>query len=987
MDTLIRVYIYFSYYNDCFYHLAGDIRHPYHRVFMRTAVLFSFDASDIQHQSHFMMTHILVDTRDTMSYPNVLVQYTPLNSGYTLQLCRVFVQCFYLIICLSVLIYYIIFSSWTLVKLHARIDSMYPHQDVDVLGMDEQDYVKDNMFTDTRMTLLRKAESTLGYKYVCYYLCITFHQVLILRPFILSKGSPTGLALDVPDNTYDDDFYVLNINNNSNDPKLDTLVVNLSAHTLTADEISVLKRGMKFCPTPGEPNFGELREDLNNFHTRLRRQLFFSSLPEEKDEEGDRVPQPSIDDPNKGFGHIKFKEPSKWKPPPVTSLEVFIRQNEMDLLTHGIPPTKYHNLTYGEKNAIKSLSNNKSIVIKPADKGGAVVVQNVLDYINEGHRQLSDPKFYIETEEDLTHTHTLDINAFLDTMWESDEIDDKCHDYLRVSKERTSLFYMLPKIHKKSTNPPGRPIVSGNGCPTERISQFVDLFLQPTVKLLPSYVRDTTHFLKKLQSLGPIPPGSFLVTMDVASLYTNIPNTEGIEAAKIALLRAGQYGRKPSINNLCTLLQKVLTMNNFNFAGRHYLQVGGTAMGTKVAPSFANTYMGWFEDQFVYTYPKQPMLWVRYIDDIFQIWTHGIEEFRKFEKHLNESVESIKFETDISPTEVHFLDVTVKLRNDLIETSLYTKPTDAHNYLSFKSCHPKNCKKAIPYSQFLRVRRICSNDADFVKHSKQLARYFLKADYPAKIVQEAFERAHEKDRTILLNPPLKLDTIDEDVIPEIFLISTYHPSGDFLDKIIRKNRDLLDRSSSTRTILNWKITKGFRRPKNIRDHLVRALCHNPMDVQPAQDKGYSETKKKSKRCSRKNCRYCNKLVKTGSIRSPITHRQYDTIRNCDCETNNIIYCISCKRCSKQYVGHTKRTLRERMCEHFRFISQSNNTHSVGRHYNDPDHHGLDDVNIYVLQFGRKNPDSDESLAIRLILELIWIHRLRSTTPLGLNVFD
>ena len=123
--------------------------------------------------------------------------------------------------------------------------------------------------------------------------------------------------------------------------------------------------------------------------------------------------------------------------------------------------------------------------------------------------------------------------------------------------------------------------------------------------------------------------------MDVASLYTNIPNTEEIEAAKTALLQGGQYGRKPSINNLCTLLHKVLTMNTFNFAGRHFLQVGGTAMGTKVAPSFDNTYMGWFEDQFVYTYPKQPLLWVRYIDDIFQIWTHGLEEFRKFEKNTS----------------------------------------------------------------------------------------------------------------------------------------------------------------------------------------------------------------------------------------------------------------------------------------------------------------------------------------------------------------
>ena len=786
-----------------------------------------------------------------------------------------------------------------------------------------------------------------------------------------------------------DDFYLyasMNTNNNSSNSNLETLVVNLSSHKLSDDEIKVLKRGLKFCPTPGEPNFGDLRDDLNKFHTRLRRQLFFSTLPE-KDEEDGRPSIPSQDDDRDGFSHQKFREPSKWKPPPVVQLELFFRQNEMDLLTHNVPSYRHHNLSKGEQAAIKSLSNNRSIVIKPADKGGAVVVQDVLDYISEGMRQLSDPKFYIETPEDLTNTHTCDINTFLKKLLDDDQIDDKCYEYLYVSKERTSLFYMLPKIHKNPKKPPGRPIVSGNGCPTERISQFVDFFLQPTVKLLPSYVQDTTHFLKKLLRLDRLPPDSLIVTIDVSSLYTNIPNAQGIEAAKLALLASGQHNRKPSIMNLCTLLEKVLTMNNFSFAGRQFLQVGGTAMGTKVAPSFANTFMGWFEDQFVYTYPKQPLLWVRYIDDIFQIWTHGMIEFRKFEQHLNNAVESIKFETDISNKEVHFLDVTVKIEDGLISTSLYTKPTDAHNYLSYKSCHPRNCKKAIPYSQFLRVRRICSNTDDFVFHSRNLARYFLKADYPADLIQESFDKAFQKDRHILIHPPLKDRTVDKEFPEEIFLISTYHPAGGFLNDIIRKNWDLLDRSSSTRPILNWKITKGFRRPKNLRDHLVRALCINPMDVQQDRRSNNLKKGKPKKRCSRPNCRYCPKLVKKGSINSPITGRKYNTIRNCDCETNNIIYCISCTRCHKQYVGHTKRTLRERMCEHFRFISQNNNTHSVGRHFNTEDHRGLSDVEIFVLQFGRKDPDSAESLAIRLILELMWIHRLRSTTPMGLNVFD
>ena len=189
-----------------------------------------------------------------------------------------------------------------------------------------------------------------------------------------------------------------------------------------------------------------------------------------------------------------------------------------------------------------------------------------------------------------------------------------------------------------------------------------------------------------------------------------------------------------------------------------------------------------------------------------------------------------------------------------------------------------------------------------------------------------------------------------------------------------------DKSSSTREILNWKTTQGFCRPKNIRDLLVKARVMDPSKpITPPT------TTTIRKRCSRASCRYSIKLNKTGSITSPITGREYNNIRNC--KTNNIIYCITCTICYKQYIGHTKRTLGERMCEHFRYITLLNSTHSVGRHYNTDDHSGLRDIFLHVLQFGRNNPDSKESLRVRLKLEQLWIHRLRSTTPMGLNVFD
>ena len=123
------------------------------------------------------------------------------------------------------------------------------------------------------------------------------------------------------------------------------------------------------------------------------------------------------------------------------------------------------------------------------------------------------------------------------------------------------------------------------------------------------------------------------------------------------------------------------------------------------------------------------------------------------------------------------------------------------------------------------------------------------------------------------------------------------------------------------------------------------------------------------------------------IISPITGRKYNAIGCCSCKTNNIIYCITCQVCLKQYIGHTKRTLSERMCEHFRYITQHNSTHSVGRHFNMEEHQGLGNVKLHVLQFGRKDPDFKESLEIRLEIECLGIHRLSLTTPMGLNVFD
>ena len=126
-------------------------------------------------------------------------------------------------------------------------------------------------------------------------------------------------------------------------------------------------------------------------------------------------------------------------------------------------------------------------------------------------------------------------------------------------------------------------------------------------------------------------------------------------------------------------------------------------MGTRMAPSYANIFMGKLEQQAINDHHLKPLVWWRFIDDVFLLWTHGEDHLMKFVDHLNNFHSTIKFTTSFSTQHVVFLDTTVSLVGNRIETDLYTKPTDKHQYLDPDSCHPSHCKTSIPFSQALRT--------------------------------------------------------------------------------------------------------------------------------------------------------------------------------------------------------------------------------------------------------------------------------------------
>ena len=220
-----------------------------------------------------------------------------------------------------------------------------------------------------------------------------------------------------------------------------------------------------------------------------------------------------------------------------------------------------------------------------------MVIIDVNDYIREAKGQLNDPRNYQVFAKDPTTTNNDLINKTIDRFTKKQLINESIANGLKNPSPRALQFYISPKIHKEGN--PGRLVVSSINCHTADISIHVVYHLQPIVKQIPSYIKDTNYFIYKINAVKFVPKNSNLVTMDVRSLYTNIPNAEGISAAKRAF---DNHSKKTTTTKLIpTSLALILSLNNFVFDCIHYLQIKGCTMDTICAPAYANIFMENFE--------------------------------------------------------------------------------------------------------------------------------------------------------------------------------------------------------------------------------------------------------------------------------------------------------------------------------------------------------------------------------------------------------
>ena len=162
-----------------------------------------------------------------------------------------------------------------------------------------------------------------------------------------------------------------------------------------------------------------------------------------------------------------------------------------------------------------------------------------------------------------------------------------------------------------------------------------------------------------------------------------------------------------------------------------------------MAPPYAIIFMDSLEEDMLSNSLLKPLVWWYYIDDIFMMWEYGEEEPKTFLETLNCYHSTIKFTSEYSRAKVNFLDVTVMKKGNQLVTDLYVKPTGTHQYLHASSCHFSHCKKLIPFSQALRLNRICSENAFFDKWCKESEVRLNKRGYSDKLVRAQILKARK----------------------------------------------------------------------------------------------------------------------------------------------------------------------------------------------------------------------------------------------------
>ena len=669
-------------------------------------------------------------------------------------------------------------------------------------------------------------------------------------------------------------------------------------------------KGPKFCPST-KGNFLHAKADTQDFTRKLK-------LMEK-------------------FHDSDYQDPSLVKHP--SKLNIRCDNDELATIISRIDscaPTVTNiedNLTQTERQALKQLKSFTDIIIKKADKGNTLVILDTEFYRDK--LVLAD---HLNTDTYSIAPANADKKVFKDlkTLMKKYEkcFTNKEMDYILNEDWKSSNFYVLPKIHKNSrikdkfkncnseyvhmdvpNDLKGRPITAGPCSPTRGLSELLERLLSPFVSRLKTYVKDDRDFLSRLPRF--IDYDCELLSCDIISLYTNIQHDLGIDALRYWLSKYPELiPRRFTIEFILEAAAFVLKNNNFMFDGVCRHQEIGTAMGTVFAPPYACLSIGYLEETKLeptvlpqYFSPEDVALimylLLRYIDDGFTPWPKRLNKdnfitaLNSLHPQIKFTIEEGKYETErgVNIQVLPFLDVKVILHDSgRVETDIFYKETNSHDYLNYFSHHPTHTKDNIVYGLAKKIVEFVSDYDREEQRLRELHDFLIACNYPGHVVRKGIRNAR-------LQGPGPDPENKRHTIPFV----TTNCSNLNSQRTVKLANELLQGTQNERlqnVFKNSKIVMALKQPPNLLKQLSRAEFNST--TTPQEETGIFV-------CGRSNCELCKRYLKPCTSFTTSNSTEWHVKSKITCHSKHVIYFLKCRSCNGNttYTGKTN-NLRKRM---------------------------------------------------------------------------
>ena len=199
-------------------------------------------------------------------------------------------------------------------------------------------------------------------------------------------------------------------------------------------------------------------------------------------------------------------------------------------------------------------------------------------------------------------------------------------------------------------------------------------------------------------------------------------------------------------------------------------------MGTKMAVAFANIFMAKIEKGNISKSKIKPLVWKRYIDDVFCLWDTNEDNIKEFVTRANHYHDTIKFTAEISDSEIAFLDTKVY---STVDVQTHYKQRETFQYTNFYSCHPPGVKKGLRKGEALRLLRTDSSHSTFNKNLQSFKTRQKNRGYPNEFLEKHLFEVNFKDRKRSLENKDK--STKKKVLP---FVTQYHPALPNLENIL-----------------------------------------------------------------------------------------------------------------------------------------------------------------------------------------------------------